>query len=128
MNLDDLKETISKGLSKKEVKKLFGKPSGVLKENSLDDVPDNPEYWRYDLPNNGYSYNPESPDNIDLEGLQNGNMRMQLRLSWTSGFFNQKVSSYSIFYKDEGSIYWYDDNGGYSVYDINEQKFIDLKE
>jgi hypothetical protein len=125
VNLEDLQEVLKVGLTKKEVKRLLGQPDGILQENSLKDVPDNPEYWRYDIPTDGYSFNPKSPDYIDLEGLENGDMRMQIRLSWSSDIFNQKVSSFGIFYKYEGSIYWYDDSGGFSVYNADEEKFME---
>lgn len=128
VNVEDLKQSISLALSKKEVKGLLGESNGVAKENSLENIPDNPEYWRYDFPNDGYSFDANTPDDIDIEGLQNGDMKMQLRLSWTSGFFNREVADYSIFYKgDDGLVYWYYSDDTYSVYDPKRDEFIDVQ-
>lgn len=128
MDFEEIKEIIKLGLSKKEVKEILGEPTGVAKENSLEGIPDNPEYWRYDFPNNGYSFNADTPDGVDIEGLQNGDMKMQLRLSWSSGFFSREVASYSIFYKgNDGLVYWYYSDGTHSVYDSEKDEFIDVQ-
>lgn len=127
MNFEDLKQSISLGLSKNEVKGLLGEPSGVAKENSLENIPDNPEYWRYDFPEYGYSFDAKTPDDVDIEGLQNGDMKMQLRLAWTSGFLNREVANYSIFYKgDDGLVYWYYSDETYSIYDSTRDEFVDV--
>lgn len=129
MNFEDVKEKVSVGLSKNKMEELFGKPSDMAKENSIEGLSDNPETWRYDFPNNGYTINPKAPDHIDLEGLQSGDMRLQLRIEWSSGLsFNRKVGNYAIFYKKDGLVYLYTPEGKYYVYNSEDDKFIEVKE
>lgn len=131
VNVEELKKSLSIDFSKKEVKELLGKPDDVAKENSLKGGDKgNPEYWRYDFPTEGYSFDTETPDDIDLEGLLKGDMKIQLRLAWTSDF-PKKLGSYSIFYKDnDGLIYWYyhnDTDENCSVYEPKSDSFIDVQ-
>lgn len=131
VNVEELKKSLSIGFTKKEVKELLGKPDDVARENSLETGDKgNPEYWRYDFPTEGYSFDANTPDDIDLEGLQKGDMKIQLRLAWTSDF-PRKLGSCSIFYKDNnGLIYWYhydDTDENYSVYEPESDSLLMYK-
>jgi hypothetical protein len=85
------------GMSKEEVASIFGNQYTVVWGK------DTTEIWRFDL-GKAPDYTPLTEkhgnvllDNIDEEGIKNGNIHIQLFVNWK----NDIVSSYSFYYLDE---------------------------
>lgn len=86
------------GWSQEKVKSTFGNQY-VETTGAKDGEP----LWRYDFTGReGYIYNdPIDSDSVDLEGLENGLMRMQLFVHWDE---KDHVSVYSLYYKEDSKI------------------------
>lgn len=101
-HMDDkfVKNNVYVGADQGQVKKVYGDSYAAV-ISALNDK----DMWRYDFPvESGYTFD-SSVDEVDLEGIQNGQMKMQLFVEWTD---DDKVESYSLYYKREnGEVYHY---------------------
>lgn len=101
-NVEDLLSKMQVGLTKQQVESSFGKEY-VETTGAEDGQP----IWRYDyVGQEGYVYeDPTSSDSVDMEGLKNGMMRMQLFIKWSN---EDVVENITLYYKgDDGKIYEY---------------------
>ena len=100
--VETIKTKIKLGLSKEEVKSSLGDDITAIK-NSMDDS----EMWRYDIEaKENYTSPDDEYDMGDIEGLKNGELKIQLFIQWNS---KDTVEWYSALYLNEsdGKVYDY---------------------
>ncbi|MET3695888.1 hypothetical protein SAMN05877753_102582 [Bacillus oleivorans] len=99
--LSVLKEEFRLGISQDEVGRLLGTDYAKVLS-----AMNNEKQWRYDIgTKEGYHYS-EQHDFADMDGLQNGDVKMQIWVTWDE---ESKVKSYSSIYvnPDDGKLYEY---------------------
>ncbi|MBO8173081.1 MAG: hypothetical protein H0Z33_14470 [Bacillaceae bacterium] len=97
-----VKEYLKRGDTTEKVQQLLGHDY-IKVQSALDGR----NMWRYDFPAYpGYHFEAVgNMDDVDVEGLRTGKMRMQLFISWDE---QDQVYDYSVFYRDEdGSVKGY---------------------
>jgi len=97
--LDELKIDMSES----EVRGLFGTNFSFI-ENSLS--MDGKETWRYDLgTQQGYEFDDQGIDQVDMEGLKKGDIQQQLFIDWSS---DGKVVSAALYMRSEAENGYYE--------------------
>jgi hypothetical protein len=102
VSLDTIQKQMQLGLTKEVVEKRLGKHFVEVK-NSMDGN----NIWRYDFGTiEGYRSSDNKYDTVDVKGLKNKNVTLQLFINWSS---KGTVKSYSVYYLDEkdGKVYGY---------------------
>lgn len=97
-----IKEKMRLGLTKDEVKKIFGEKDALLKAGETGK--DNNETWQYDFNKlNDYS---TIEYGINKEALLNGDIKAQLFVQWTSygDYEEQKVIAYFVIWAEDNKI------------------------
>jgi bla regulator protein BlaR1 len=86
------------GRTQKEIENLFGTDHA-----EVPNAKEGGKLWRYDYPaKEGYSFDDGGMDAVDVDGLQNGLMFMQLFISWSD---QGTADGYTLYYLDqEGNI------------------------
>ena len=92
-----IKDEMELGLTKDEVRELFGEPNAERTTN--EDI----ERWRYDFGKEEYEFESKIMA-VDAEGLQNGNMTAQMIVEYGD---DDTVDSYIGFYLKDGQIMQY---------------------
>lgn len=102
IDIEFLKENLMLGMTKEEVADLCGQQYEEVID-ALDDL----LVWRYDFPNiPEYHYTAlENMDSADIEGLVDGNMRMQLFIGWGE---EETVRNFSVLYTSEEDEHIYE--------------------
>ncbi|MGG1600706.1 hypothetical protein [Paenibacillus naphthalenovorans] len=99
IDVDYIKQNLKMNMSQDEVKKLLGSSytevTNAMEGNKM---------WRYDIgTKQGYNYQGEM-DSIDMDGLINGSVTIQLFVDWSE---EKTVNHYSFLYLKDGKIYEY---------------------
>lgn len=106
-----IKEQVKLGLTKEEVEKNLGSDYQKVKASDNDS-----EMWRYDFgTKDDYKSLGNEYDTGDVKGIQNGNIDVQLFISWTE---ENTVSNYSVLYLNSGDGRVYN----YRVFSDGEEK------
>ncbi|TLS35588.1 hypothetical protein [Pseudalkalibacillus caeni] len=113
VTLEYVKNNLELDQSQKEVKDLLGshysKVTGAM---------ENTEMWRYDVGLvKGYTpYNVDGLDAVDVEGIANGKIKMQILVEWNE---YRLVKSYSAYYlnEEDGKVWVY------SVYPFGPKEY-----
>lgn len=104
IELTEIQEKLQIGLTQPEVEQVLGE-NWVEVTSAKDRLP----MWRYDLNvREGYSSEAlvEFGDFVDLEGISNGDVGLQIFIAWSD---EQKVQTFSIYYPnhEDGKVYEY---------------------
>jgi len=100
--VERIKSLLSPGMSKEQVEKVLGKNY----VSGLEEVNGNYTVWRYDYPLRDYRVLSSSIGQIDLQGLANGSLQMQLFISW---YEEDRIGRCSIYIRGkDNQIYNYD--------------------
>ncbi|USG66209.1 hypothetical protein NDK47_02420 [Brevibacillus ruminantium] len=109
-----MKDTVKIGLSKNEIKKIYGNDYILVNHNGdLENEED--EYWMYRLLSDP-EYKSNVPDHvIDREGFRSGKIGVQLFIGWK----NERISLYTIQYLGkDNNLYMYGNVNGEISEDI----------
>lgn len=106
INVESIKEYFKTGMSKKEVKEIFGEPIGIKSSETIIEGYESTEVWRYDISKEAYEIDKNSML-VSVEGLRNGYIKAQFFIEWSKN--EEKLSNYgSLFYYQDEEIYRYE--------------------
>ncbi|MDP5276544.1 hypothetical protein [Chengkuizengella axinellae] len=107
---------------------LLGSPNAKGK-NSYSRINDGESLWRYDVINNSEYVIEENEsiykEKIDFEGVQEGNVQLQLFLTWNDDGTMQKVTSY---YHENDKVMEYEQFEEVTTKELNESTFKHFSE
>ncbi len=87
-----IKQHLKLGMSEKEVIHLLYTDPDLKGLDGYTEAP----MWRYDFTREGYQFDDDFVDAIDMEGIEIGDMNFQLLITWN----NKAVESFSIYTKE----------------------------
>jgi hypothetical protein len=97
MTVEKIKESMKLGMTKEQVKDILGSNYKELKVEQG-------TVWRYDFgTKNGYKFDTKMfGDDVDLQGLRDGNLAMQVFITWDQTV--TKVMTFTAYYKSNEQI------------------------